>query len=80
MFECAAAFFVSGNAELVHAFLQFCETVSANVFAFVIDDIASLIAENAGRFIFFEQDVFIVNIDLNRIFFVDIECASQLDW
>lgn len=76
--EYIVAFFVP-RCVLFRVLFQLGKTVSANVFAFVIDNVSSLVAENAGRLILFEQDVLIVNIDLDRILFVDVERASQLD-
>lgn len=64
---------------LFRVLFELCEAGTANVFAFVVDYVACVVAENASRLIFFEQDVIVVNKDLDRIFFVEVKCTSQLD-
>jgi hypothetical protein len=51
----------------------------ADVLALVVDDILSVVAENAGRLILLEDDGRFVNINLKRVLLSDIKSSAKLD-
>jgi len=59
--------------------MEFLETVAANIFAVKTDDTVGATAKDAGRLIFFEHDAALVDKDLERILFIDIEGPAEFD-
>ena len=58
---------------------QLCDAVGADILAFKVDYVLCVIAENAGRLIFAENNVVSVNIYFQCVFLRDIQGASHLD-
>jgi hypothetical protein len=51
----------------------------ADVFATKMCDIVGVTAENAGWLVLFQDNFFLVNVDLQRVFFCDAQGAAQFD-
>ena len=60
-------------------FLELIEAICADTLAVEEDDVVRVIAENACRVIFLQNDAVIVGKDLNSILDLDIHGFSDLD-
>lgn len=58
---------------------EFFEAVLADKLALEIGYVVSVTAENAGRLIFFEDDLVLVGEDFNRVVCAEVKCCSELD-
>ena len=66
---------INGSALLVGHFGQ---AILADVFAFVLNNVSSIIAEYASRSVLLEYYMFSVNIYLQGILFFDVQCSPKL--
>ena len=58
---------------------ELCNAVRADILALEADHILCIVAENAGRLIFAENNIISVNIYFQCIFLRDIQSAAHLD-
>ena len=58
---------------------QLFETMRADILALEDGDILGAVTEDAGGLILFQHDGGPIDVNLQRIFFGDVQCATQFD-